>query len=129
MAKTFMQMTKEAMAQVQGISADEAQQRLKQDSNALFVDVRDAADIPSTGLVPGGVNISLGMLPVRADLELHRKIRDSRLKDRSRQIILACQIGPNGAIGAKLLKEMGFTNVAYLEGGMKAWKAAGFPTE
>jgi hypothetical protein len=39
MAKTFMQMVKEAMAQVQGISADEAQQRLKQDSNALFVDV------------------------------------------------------------------------------------------
>jgi rhodanese-related sulfurtransferase len=124
-----MQMVKEAMAQVQGISADEAQQRLKQDSNALFVDVRDAADIPSTGLAPGGVNISLGMLPVRADLELPRKFRDSRLKDRSRQIILACQIGPNGARGAKLLKDMGFTNVAYLEGGMKAWKAAGFPTE
>jgi rhodanese-related sulfurtransferase len=69
------------------------------------------------------------MLPVRADLELPRKFRDSRLKDRSRQIILACQIGPNGARGAKLLKDMGFTNVAYLEGGMKAWKAAGFPTE
>ncbi len=129
MAKTFMQMAKEAMAQVQGISADEAQQRLKQDSNALFVDVRDAADIPSTGLAPGGVNISLGMLPVRADLELPRKFRDSRLKDRSRQIIVACQLGPNSARGAKLLEDMGFTNVAYLEGGMKAWKAAGFPTE
>jgi rhodanese-related sulfurtransferase len=129
MAKTFMQMTEEAMAQVHGISADEAQQRLKQDSNALFVDVRDAADVPSTGLVPGAVNISLGMLPVRADLELPRKFRDSRLKDRSRQIILACQIGPNGARGAKLLKDMGFTNVAYLEGGMKGWKAAGFPAE
>jgi len=129
MAKTFMQMTKEAMAQVQGISADEAQQRLKQDSNALCVDVRDAADIPSTGLAPGGVNISLGMLPVRADLELPRKIRDSRLKDRSRQIIIVCQTGPNSARGAKLLKEMGFTNVAYLAGGMKAWKAAGFPAE
>lgn len=129
MAKTFMQMTEEAMAQVQGISADEAQQRLKQDSNALFVDVRDAAEIPSTGLVPGAVNISLGMLPVRADLELPRKFRDSRLKDRSRQIILACQIGPNGARGAKLLKDMGFTNIAYLEGGMKAWKAGGLPTE
>lgn len=129
MAKTFMQMTKEAMAQVQGISADEAQQRLKQDSNTLFVDVRDAADIPSTGLAPGGVNISLGMLPVRADLELPRKIRDSRLKDRSRQIIIVCQTGPNSARGAKLLKEMGFTNVAYLAGGMKAWKAAGLPAE
>jgi rhodanese-related sulfurtransferase len=129
MAKTFMQMAEEAMAQVPGISPDEAQQRLKQDSNALLVDVRDAADIPSTGLASGGVNISLGMLPVRADLELPEEVRESRLQDRSRQIITTCQQGPIGARGASLLKDMGFTNVSYVEGGMEAWKAAGLPTE
>jgi rhodanese-related sulfurtransferase len=129
MAKTFMQMAQEAMAKVQGISADEAQQRLKQDSKALLVDVRDAADIPSTGLATSGVNISLGMLPIKADLELPEEWRDSRLEDRSRQIITTCQLGPNGAIGAKLLKDMGFTNVSYLDGGMEAWKAGGLPTE
>ncbi len=129
MAKSFMQMAKEAMAQVEGISAEEAQQRLKQDPNALLVDLRDAAEIPSTGLATGGLNISLGMLPVRADLELPEDKRDARLQDRSRQIITACQLGPNGAIGAKLLKDMGFTSVCYLEGGMEAWKGAGLPTE
>ncbi len=129
MAKSFMQMAEEAMAQVEGISADEVQQRLKQDPSALLVDVRDAAEIPSTGLATGGLNISLGMLPVRADLELPEEKRDARLQDRSRQIITACQLGPNGAIGAKLLKDMGFTSVGYLEGGMEAWKAAGLPTE
>ena len=129
MAKSFMQMAKEAMAQVEGISAEEVQQRLKQDPNALLVDVRDAAEIPSTGLATGGLNISLGMLPVRADLELSEEKRDARLQERSRQIITACQLGPNGAIGAKLLKDMGFTSVSYLEGGMEAWKAAGLPTE
>ena len=46
MAKTFMQMAEEVMAQVQGVSAEEAYQRLKQDSNASLVDVRDAAEIP-----------------------------------------------------------------------------------
>jgi len=129
MAKSFMQIAKEAMAQVEGISAEVAQQRLKQDPNALLVDLRDAAEIPSTGLATGGLNISLGMLPVRADLELPEDKRDARLQDRSRQIITACQLGPNGAIGAKLLKDMGFTRVCYLEGGMEAWKAAGLPTE
>ena len=129
MAKTFMQMAEEAMAQVEGISAEEAQQRLKQDSNALLVDVRDAADIPSTGLAPRGMNISLGMLPVKADLELPEEWRDSRLQDRSRQIIITCQTGENAARGAKLLKEMGFTNASYMQGGMEAWKAAGLPTE
>ncbi len=129
MAKSFMQMAQEAMAEVPGISPAEAQRRLQEDSNALLVDVRDAADIPVTGIVPGGVNVSLGMLPVRADLELPEEYRDSRVQDRSRQIITTCVLGPNGAIGARLLKEMGFTNVAFMEGGMQAWKDAGLPTD
>lgn len=129
MAKTFMQIAEEAMAEVDGISAEEVQQRMQQDTNALLVDVRDAADIPSTGLVPGGLNISLGMLPVKADLELPEQLREPGLQDRSRQIITTCQLGPNAARGAKLLQDMGFTNVAYMEGGMAAWKAADLPTE
>ena len=129
MAKTFMQIAEEAMAEVEGISAEEVQQRIQQDTNALLVDVRDAADISSTGLVPGGLNISLGMLPVKADLELPEQLREPGLQDRSRQIITTCQLGPNAARGAKLLKDMGFTNVAYMEGGMAAWKAADLPTE
>jgi rhodanese-related sulfurtransferase len=129
MAMSFMQIAEEAMAQVEGISAAEVQQRMKQDPNALLVDVRDAADIPSTGLATGGLNISLGMLPVRADLELPEEWREPRLQDRSLPVITACQLGPNGAIGAKILKDMGFTNVSYLEGGMEAWKAADLPTD
>ena len=128
MAMSFMQMAEEAMAQVEGISAKEAQQRLEQDSNTLLVDVRDAADISSTGLAAGASNISLGMLPVKADLELPEEWRDAGLQDRSRPVITTCQLGPNGAIGARLLKDMGFTNVCYMDGGMEAWKAAELPT-
>ncbi len=128
MAMSFMQMAEEAMAQVEGISANEVQQRLEQDSNTLLVDVRDAADISSTGLAAGASNISLGMLPVKADLELPEEWRDPGLQDRSRPVITTCQLGPNGAIGARLLKDMGFTNVCYMDGGMEAWKAAELPT-
>ncbi len=129
MAKTFMQMAEEAMAEVEGVAPQEAQQRLDQDPGALVVDVRDAEALPSTGLAARGLNVSLGMLPVKADQELPEEWRDSRLQDRSRQIIVTCQTGENAARGGKLLKEMGFTNVSYMEGGMEAWKAAGLPTE
>ena len=128
MAKSFMQFAEEAMAQVDGISADDVHERSKQDSNVLVVDVRDAADISTTGLAAGGLNISLGMLPVKADLELPEEWREAQLQDRSRPVVVTCQLGPNGAIGASLLKEMGFTDVCYMEGGMEAWKAAGLPT-
>ncbi len=129
MAKTFMQMAEEAMAEVEGVGPLEVQQRLEQDPDALVVDVRDAEDIPSTGLAARGLNVSLGMLPVKADQELPEEWRDSRLQDRSRQVIVTCQTGENAARGGKLLKEMGFTNVSYMEGGMEAWKTAGLPAE
>jgi len=32
-------------------------------------------------------------------------------------------------VGAQILKEMGFTNVTYMEGGMEAWREAGLPTK
>ena len=32
------------------------------------------------------------------------------------------------ALGAQVLQDMGFTNVTYMDGGMRAWKAEGLPT-
>jgi rhodanese-related sulfurtransferase len=124
-----MQMAEEAMTQVAGLGADDVHKRSKQVGNLLIVDVRDAADVPSTGLAAGGLNISLGMLPVKADLELPEEWREEGLQDRSRPVVVTCQIGPNGAIGASVLKNMGFTDVCYMEGGMEAWKSAGLPTD
>jgi len=129
MAMSFIQMAEEAMAEVDGISAKQVQQRLKEDPNALLIDVRDAVDIPSTGVPAGGANISLGMLPIRADRELPEEWLDTRLQDRSCQIITTCFAGMMSAMGAKVLKDMGFTNVCYMEGGMDAWKEAGLPTD
>ena len=129
MAMSFVQMAEEAMAEVDGISAEQVQQRLKENSNALLIDVRDAADVPLTGVPAGGVNISLGMLPIRADRELPEEWIDTRLQDRSCQIITTCFAGMMSAMGAKVLKDMGFTNVCYMEGGMDAWKEAGLPTD
>ena len=44
MATSFMQMAEAAMAQVEGISAEEARKRSEKDSNVLLLDVRDASD-------------------------------------------------------------------------------------
>ena len=129
MAKTFMQLATAAMAEVPGIKPLEAQRRIEADQNMLVVDVRDAADTRQTGLIPGALNVSLGMLPIRADLEVPEEWRDQRLQDRSRPVITTCALGPNGARGAKLLKDMGFTDTCYLDGGMQAWVAAGLRTE
>jgi rhodanese-related sulfurtransferase len=127
--KTFPQMVTEALAQVPTISPAEASQMMKSNPDTLVIDVRDAADIAATGMIPGAVNISLGTLTYKADNQVPPEWRDANLANRSRQIITVCYSGEMGALAAKLLKDMGFTNVSALKGGTVAWKAAGYPTK
>lgn len=124
-----MQMVGEAEAEVPDVSAEEARLRLQEDPNTLVIDVRDEAIIRASGTVPGAAAISAGSLLYKADQEVPEEWRDARLADRSRPIITQCDLGPLSAIAAKNLKDMGFTNVSYLEGGIQGWKQAGLPTE
>ena len=129
MAKTFGQMVSEAREQVEVLSPQDAQAKMQGDPNVVVVDVREAEDIASTGSVPGAVNIPLGVLPLKADTELPESTRDARLQDRSTPVITTCGGGGQAALAAKLLKDMGFTNVSMIDGGTRGWKAAGLPTE
>lgn len=128
MPRTFSQMVAEAQAAVPAIGAAEAHQAVQADAYTLIIDVRDAADIPVTGIIPGAVNISLGSLTYKADHEVPLEWRDPNLADRSRPIITTCETGEMAALAGKLLKDMGFTNVRILKGGTVAWKDAGYPT-
>ena len=129
MAKTFMQMASEAMAEVPSVSPQEARQRLRDDPNTLLIDVRDLEVIRKTGMAEGAIPISNGALPLRADREVPESLRDARLQDRSRPVLTICGAGPMSAIGAKTLKDMGFAHVAYVAGGTEAWQGAGLPTQ
>jgi hypothetical protein len=62
MAKTFNQMVTEAMAEVPVISPAEAHRRMQEDPRTLVIDPRDAADIPSAGIISEAMNISYGAL-------------------------------------------------------------------
>ncbi len=130
MAKTFMQMADEAMAQASMVSAEEALNRLERDSNALLVDVRDESEVEITGLGVRALNAPGRSLAWKADLEIDEQWRETKLQDRYRQIITTCGSSPcyRGAKAANLLTTMGFSNVCYVDGGMQALLAAGIPT-
>lgn len=128
MARTFNQLVAEAVAAVPAISPDEASQRLERDPRTFVVDVRDAHDLDGTGIIPGAANIPLGSLPYRADHEIAPAWRDPRFADFDRPILVTCEIGPMGALGAHLLREMGYRNVAFIAGGTQGWIDAGLRT-
>ena len=87
MAKSWTDMVNEAKSVVIGVSPEEARQRLQNDTDALLIEVRDADSVPMEDRAHEVLMISLGSLPMRADLEIAERLRDKRLEDRSRQVI------------------------------------------
>jgi len=125
MEKSFAERVAEAKAAVPAISPQDAKERKERDPNTLFLDPRDAAGIASsTGIIPGALNLPLGKLSESTDADLPEE-----LASRSRPIITACQAGPMGALAAHALKNRGFTNVCFMDGGTQGWLNAGYPTK
>ncbi len=125
MTKTASELVTAAKARVENLDADSVESELSS-GEAVLVDVRDAEELTANGRIPGSVHVPRGMLEFRADPSspYHQEPFDP-----SRRIILHCASGGRSALGAATLQEMGFSNVAHLDGGIKAWKEAGKPGE
>ena len=95
------------------------------EGTALFIDVRDSADIDKSGTISGALRVPRGFMEFAADDQ--SQYHNKALK-RDKEIILVCGAGGQAALTGKTLKEMGFANVSNV-GGFSAWKDAGGPTE
>lgn len=114
----------EAKAKIENLDAARVEQELA--AGVLLVDLREPAEIAEQGRIPGSVHVPRGMLEFRADptSPYHQDGFDPE-----RRVILHCATGGRSALATAALKEMGYTNVAHLDGGFKGWIAAGRPIE
>jgi rhodanese-related sulfurtransferase len=125
MGKTFRQMVADARGQVGVISPADAKKEIDKGGTTV-IDVREPDEVAESGTVPGAKNIPRGVLEIKADTEL--PMRDPALEDRNQKVIIACGAGGQAALSAKSLKDMGFTDVSIIDGGIKGWKDAGYET-
>ena len=116
---------RDAKSRIQNLSVDEVASELEK-QGTLFVDIREANEFAETGKIPGAHHVPRGMLEFRADPS--GPYHDAEF-DPSRRIVLHCASGGRSALAADTLQKMGYTNVAHLDGGMKAWTEAGMPVE
>ncbi len=84
-------------------------------NGAVVIDLRSAAEW-NGGHIPGARHIPLGTLSQHLDA-----------LPRDGQIAVHCQSGERSSIGASLLARHGFRNISNVQGGFRAWAAAGYP--
>ena len=125
MAKTAADMVAEAKAGIENLSVEQAAGELE-GGEALIVDIREPDERQASGSIPGAVAAPRGMLEFWADpsSSYHRDEFDP-----GKRIILHCASGGRSALAAAMLKELGYTNVAHMDGGIKAWAESGRPLE
>lgn len=121
--KSFAERVAEAKAEVPAITPEAAKRERDSNPDTVFVDPRDPEGIASTtGIIPDALNLSLATLSDEAELP-------EQLSSRARPIITACQAGPMGALAAHALKQRGYTNVRFMDGGTQGWLDAGYATD
>lgn len=124
MAKTAMDLVKEAMEKCQNLSVEEFAKEVE--GGVILVDLREADELRKNGKIAGAVHAPRGMLEFYADASLPSHLEEF---DPSQRIILYCGSGRRSALACQVLQEMGYSKVAHLDGGFKAWKEAARPIE
>ena len=122
MSSSAQQLVQEAKSQIQNLSVQEFAMELEADP--VLVDIREPDEIDRDGTIPGAVLAARGMLEFWADptSPYHRQEFEP-----SRRTLLYCASGGRSALAVQALQTLGFTDIAHLDGGLKAWKEHGRP--
>jgi rhodanese-related sulfurtransferase len=112
----FLRLVNEARARVREVSTEEA--RHGQERGARLIDVREDNEW-ERGHIPGAEHLGKGV--IERDIE-------KEIPDTNAEVILYCGGGYRSVLAADALQKMGYTNVASMAGGWRAWCEEGRPT-
>src|SRR4029078_11987832 len=116
MCARFHQLADDAKTRVREVSAAEASQ--EQAKGAVLIDVRERGEFEN-GHAKGAIHLSKGVVELGIE---------EAVPEVSTPIICYCGGGSRSALAADNLQKMGYTNVASMAGGFRAWKNEGLPT-
>jgi len=118
--KSATDLVKEAKATIDNLSPDQVEKEVLE--GATLVDIRESEELKQNGRIAGSVHAPRGMLEFYADASLPYHKPEF---DKNKRIILHCASGGRSALATATLKQMGYANVAHLDGGFKVWKDSG----
>ena len=113
----------EALKEIETLDSAKVKE-LHDKKECTLIDIRDIRELWNTGKVEGALHIPRGMLEFWLDKE-SPYYRKEKFQD-NKKIILFCAAGSRSALATKTLKEMGFNNVAHIDGGFHSMQLEGF---
>lgn len=113
----FERLCDEARTRIEEVSVADAA-REANDPGTLLVDVREESEW-AAGHATGAIHLGKGI--IERDIE-------ERAPDKATRLLCYCGGGYRSALVAENLQRMGYTNVASVAGGWRAWNEAGLPT-
>ena len=114
----FLALVEDAKSRIREVSVAETLNAVN-GGDARLIDVREESEW-AEGHAKGADHLSKGI--IERDIE---KV----VPDKDAELILYCGGGYRGALAADALQRMGYTNVASMAGGWRAWLEANAPTE
>ena len=111
---TFRELLADAKSKIQEIDTQTAATKIDA-SQVVVLDVREP-DEYEQGALPNVVHIARGHLEAQVE---------TKIVDKSVEIIVYCAGGVRSAFAAKTLQELGYTNVLSMAGGYGKWKDEG----
>lgn len=115
----FLKLVDEARARVQEWTVAQAKARLDQGEVQHFLDVREDHEFAKDH-AKGASHLGKGI--IERDVE-------TLIPNKNEVILLYCGGGYRSVLAAEALQQMGYTNVVSMDGGIKAWRDAGYPLE
>jgi rhodanese-related sulfurtransferase len=113
----FLRLVDAARRRVKECTVAEAKARLDRGEVSYFLDVREDHEF-SKDHARGALHLGKGI--IERDIE-------TVVPDKQASIILYCGGGYRSALAADALQQMGYTNVVSMDGGIRAWREAGYP--
>lgn len=113
----------DAKSRIRNLTTDEVAGLIAA-GGVTLIDIRENEEISRDGVIPGAVHAPRGMIEFYADpaSPYHRTEFSP-----AGQTILYCASGGRSALATRSLQDLGYTDVAHLDGGLKAWSAEGRP--
>ena len=120
--KSSNKLVEEAQKNIETISAKKAKE-LVEKKEITLIDVRDIRELWKEGTIENSIHIPRGMLEFWLDPE-SSYFKFNKIKD-IKKMVLYCALGFRSALATKSLVDMGFKNVAHVDGGFDALRKSG----